>query len=336
MTCRCDPEQVDGYPYTEWIGRYFGDCLYTPWDHISFAFGLLSLFFYFISMMPQWISNYKRKSTDGLSLRFIMIWFLGDMANVMGALFTQQLPTMIYTGSYFVLSDLLSLSQFAYYGFVNRRKRPITDEETRLLDSENSGNNGSSSKLVNLPIESADSCAGTKAPNSDEDSDSESTGNGVQHGNGARQISSLSMPFSNSTSVIIASIAFLTISSFVECVDTALNNADSPLPLCDAKVPLQSATEILGSVLAWISGLLYFTSRIPQLLENFKRQSVEGLSIALFILTVSANLCYGLAILMRFPTIDTKFWTSTFPYLIGSMGTLLMDIGIILQSIFYR
>jgi PQ loop repeat protein len=38
--------------------------------------------------------------------------------------------------------------------------------------------------------------------------------------------------------------------------------------------------------LGWISAALYVLSRIPQLLDNFKRKSTEGLSIIMFIMAV--------------------------------------------------
>jgi hypothetical protein len=34
--------------------------------------------------MPQLIANYKAKSADGLSMGFLFIWLLGDVANLLG------------------------------------------------------------------------------------------------------------------------------------------------------------------------------------------------------------------------------------------------------------
>ncbi len=34
--------------------------------------------------LPQLITNYKAKSADALSMKFLLIWLLGDMANLSG------------------------------------------------------------------------------------------------------------------------------------------------------------------------------------------------------------------------------------------------------------
>ena len=93
---------------------------------------------------------------------------------------------------------------------------------------------------------------------------------------------------------------------------------------------------IVGSVLAWTSGMLYLTSRIPQICTNYRLKTAAGLSPVLFIFTISANLSYAMAILLRFPPMDTKFFQSILPYLIGSVGTLTFDFTILYQTRLYR
>ena len=34
--------------------------------------------------LPQLITNYKSKSADGLSMSFLFIWLIGDVANLFG------------------------------------------------------------------------------------------------------------------------------------------------------------------------------------------------------------------------------------------------------------
>jgi uncharacterized protein with PQ loop repeat len=98
----------------------------------------------------------------------------------------------------------------------------------------------------------------------------------------------------------------------------------------------RSPSLILGYILAWMSGLFYFTSRIPQILENYRLKSLKGLSIFLFICTISGNLFYGLSILLRQPALDEKFYFATFPYLVGSMGVLVFDFIILGQYYLYN
>lgn len=78
-----------------------------------------------------------------------------------------------------------------------------------------------------------------------------------------------------------------------------------------------------------------FPSRIPQILENARKKSVEGLSIALFFCTILGNLTYGASILMRHPPLDTHFYASTLPYIVGSLGVLMFDLMILGQFVLF-
>ncbi|KAJ3279907.1 PQ loop repeat-containing protein 2 [Borealophlyctis nickersoniae] len=110
---------------------------------------------------------------------------------------------------------------------------------------------------------------------------------------------------------------------------------DVQRPLCDAIPELSSMTVTLGSILAWVSGTLYFFSRIPQILENHRNRSTEALSLALFFYTILGNLTYGLSIMLRLPKIDAAFFSSVLPYIIGSIGILVFDLVILGQAVSY-
>lgn len=85
-----------------------------------------------------------------------------------------------------------------------------------------------------------------------------------------------------------------------------------------------------GTVLGYCSSLLYLTSRLSQIYKNHKRQSAEGLAISMFLCAIAANSCYGASILIRSTT-----WAelrSSLPWLIGSLGTVFLDLTIYGQS----
>lgn len=54
---------------------------------------------------------------------------------------------------------------------------------------------------------------------------------------------------------------------------------------------------LIGRVSAWICVVFYLTSRMPQIWKNFRRRSVEGLSILLFVAAFHGNLFYVASIL---------------------------------------
>lgn len=55
-----------------------------------------------------------------------------------------------------------------------------------------------------------------------------------------------------------------------------------------------SKIHVLPQIFGWASAILYCSSRIPQILQNFKNQSVEGLSLTMFIFSVVGNLTFCL------------------------------------------
>ncbi|XP_064385240.1 lysosomal amino acid transporter 1 homolog [Halichondria panicea] len=86
---------------------------------------------------------------------------------------------------------------------------------------------------------------------------------------------------------------------------------------------------IAGYVLGCISAILYVMSRVPQIVKNFRRCSVEGLSPVMFVLAILGNVTYGLGIFLY--SVDPVFLLQRLPWLVGSVGTLFFDFTILLQ-----
>jgi hypothetical protein len=54
-----------------------------------------SLACWVVVFSPQIIENFRRSSAEGLSIEFVIIWLLGDFANIIGAVMQRVLPTMV-------------------------------------------------------------------------------------------------------------------------------------------------------------------------------------------------------------------------------------------------
>jgi uncharacterized protein with PQ loop repeat len=585
--CICNPTEKGGYKYVQWIGSVFGDCIYTPLEKFSYYSGVISIIFYFVAFYPQIYENYKRKSTDGLSLVLIIIWFFGDFANYIGTILTEQYPIQKVVGIYFALMEVLIMGQYFYYKFIYKGPNVIEEEEeedqepneydqlivkteggesqddkdrqvsslqhtyetfsdiqkspihppldpveaidatpkaninniaspvdvteptatntntnTTTDTTSTTNNNGAGSlsssvisksskrsflenenievisepkpepqevskpetkyetfdeisqkqqeaqaqsqaeeknhqvhneevpvynitsnintdtnaqsfsasissslskaNMRNTKNESQESLTNQEEDNDGEDSknsteeiyessskeasslsidakdgeeddddeddddDNENEGEGEDEGEGSlnRSESSLNRrrkkkgkkgkkkkgrkpKRGKGLSTVIQTIALLSL--FIIQVQARafnwsegynsrrlLETRDEPIKICDEKPDLSMTQKVLGSFMAWGSGLLYFCCRIPQILENKRNRSVEGLSIFLFLCTILGNLFYGLSIMIRFPPIDEKFFAGTLPYLIGSVGTFIFDIIIIYQFNVYK
>ncbi|TXT03855.1 hypothetical protein VHUM_04332 [Vanrija humicola] len=123
--------------------------------------------------------------------------------------------------------------------------------------------------------------------------------------------------------------------SFVTFED-AQDDGDKPPPP-PPKDDEPDLKETIGRISAWCCTTLYLTSRLPQIWKNFQRKSVEGLSILLFIFAFLGNVAYVASILVRPapPGEGAHYLLKALPYLLGSGGTLLFDLTIMIQSLIY-
>lgn len=61
----------------EWAKVYLKYCLCSTKDGVALGLGLASVLSWGIAEVPQIITNYKQKSTEGLSIAFLMTWIVG-------------------------------------------------------------------------------------------------------------------------------------------------------------------------------------------------------------------------------------------------------------------
>lgn len=93
-------------------------------------------------------------------------------------------------------------------------------------------------------------------------------------------------------------------------------------------------SELTGYILGCICAFLYFTSRIPQIVTNFRRKSCEGLSPLMFTMAVMGNVFYAAGVLTQNGT-QLDIFLIRLPWLIGSVGTLIFDFTILVQYCVY-
>lgn len=90
---------------------------------------------------------------------------------------------------------------------------------------------------------------------------------------------------------------------------------------------------IVGTGLGYVASVLYLCSRMSQIHKNYTRKSSEGLALVMFIMAVCANLCTGTSIILRtFTWVELK---EQLPWIIGSLGTISLDMVILWQSNVY-
>lgn len=112
-----------------------------------------------------------------------------------------------------------------------------------------------------------------------------------------------------------------------------------------------------GQIFGYVCAVLYLGSRVPQLLLNYRRKSTEGLNALFFLFACLGNLTYVLSIFAFEPicskhhhghrepshcrdgeaaAIYGKYIMVNLSWLIGSLGTLFLDLGVFAQFFMYR
>ncbi|KAI9798319.1 MAG: hypothetical protein M1833_004891 [Piccolia ochrophora] len=313
-----------------------------PREALSGVFGSMSLAAWIFLFIPQLIENYKQGSADGISLAFLAVWFVGDLTNFLGAIWAGLVPTVIALAIYFCFADLVLIGQCLYYRFINahktRREQSRTSAQSEVNDTEEEPLLSRQASNLGLPGSQRRS-SGSSRRNS--------------HGSNLRRDSLPNILEENesSTKVWVRNI----LSILVVCAAGAIgwtiawkSGVWSPTPI-DQDEDIKDTTPLGALILGYVSAVCYLgwvpqherrpmlmtivSARIPQIVKNYRDRSCEGLSLLFFMLSLLGNLTYGASILCHSTTRNNVI--KNLPWLIGSLGTMIEDVGIFIQFHLY-
>ncbi|KAJ6426089.1 hypothetical protein OIU84_026634 [Salix udensis] len=107
---------------SQWARIYMKYCLCSMKDGASLTLGVISVLSWGVAEIPQIITNYKKKSTEGLSLAFLFTWIVGDLFNVFGCMLEPAtLPTQYYMAVLYAITTSVLTAQTVYYGHIYHR-----------------------------------------------------------------------------------------------------------------------------------------------------------------------------------------------------------------------
>lgn len=235
---------------------------------------------------------------------------------LIGALFTHLAPTAIILPSYFVLADVVLISQCVYYNSRNKRL------SARLQQTQ-----GAESEVSPLLRRSSTEDPATK----------------------------ISQDEARNTKVWVNNILSLVAVWIVGCVAWFISYKagawDAADPAPDTPEDVENAWEVVGLTLGYISAVCYLCARVPQIIKNYKEKSCEGkslprdtcplfililflgLAVLFFMLSLTGNLTYGVS-LVAFSQ-QKKYLLNALPFLLGSLGTIVEDCVIFVQFRLY-
>jgi len=282
---------------------------------ISTSMGYLSIACWVIVTLPQLYINWKTGSAEAIAAGLLFCWVTGDVFNLIGCFLVHQLLTQKILAAFYVFADFILIGQMVYYLKINPPDppfEPIKDEEA----SGNGYNNYNSYDNYNHNYEGG-VCSPNKRPR---------TGSNLQMA-GAALVTTLQ------SGVVQAATDTTTTTNTSSTLSTAANVAVAiaASQTTDLLCGPNSVVDWIGLVMAWISAVLYLSSRLPQIYKNWQRKSVEGLSLGMFALAVGGNLTYSLSIYL-----GDRNPSANLPYLVGSMGTMIFDFVVFGQFWIYR
>jgi uncharacterized protein with PQ loop repeat len=97
---------------------------------------------------------------------------------------------------------------------------------------------------------------------------------------------------------------------------------------------------LMGDILIWVSTFIFLMSRLPQILLNYRRRSVEGLSFVTFINVIIANQLFLASVLIKLIDINNPddkidYVIKNIAWIVGPSGGIVFDIIIFTQFVKY-
>lgn len=340
----------------------------------------ISIACWVVVFSPQIIQNFRRGSADGLSLLFLIVWLVGDLFNILGAVLQGVLPTMIMLAVYYTLADIVLLGQCFYYrGFTLRdepsptparaerddpEENPASDrghkatEQTALLSS----HHNAQGKVQSISGQSAPAAGERRHSLRDIIHPSSVDGTHLSPATPLVEPSpDVARPTRNVSTMQniifnISAIALVCAAGVLGWyVSPGSSKNKAPKTPDDSSKDASLTFDTLGQVFGYLCAVLYLGSRLPQLLLNYKRKSTEGVSLLFFLFACIGNLSYVLSILAYSPVCEGGSFEKTghcrpgeagslygryilvnLSWLIGSFGTLLLDMAIFIQFFLYK
>ncbi|CAG60520.1 uncharacterized protein GVI51_I07513 [Nakaseomyces glabratus] len=285
------------------------------WDSqaVSGIAGSVSIACWVVVFVPQIYENFYRKSADGLSLLFVVLWLAGDVFNLVGAMMQHLLLTMVILAAYYTAADVILLIQCLWY-----------DNEEKLdpihFSPANPINENVLQDVFNEHQPLLTSGEPTRGSEAENNSRSQAIEALLEADEQKTKRSNLFNDFTIVALVILGGI----VSWYVSYC------ANPPEPIVgEPDVEMNMLAQSFG----YLSAVLYLGSRVPQILLNFKRKSCEGISFLFFLFACLGNTTFIISVLAI--STDYRYLLVNASWLIGSSGTLVMDFIIFIQFFAY-
>ncbi|EGD96846.1 vacuolar membrane PQ loop repeat protein [Trichophyton tonsurans CBS 112818] len=293
--------------------------LLTHREAASGILGSISLACWIFLLVPQLMENYKNGSAKAVSFAFILVWFIGDIANLIGALWAKLVPVVVAIAIYFCIADGVLICQCIYYN----------EKLSREMERRISSHTAHEDDGTHVPQPTTPLLSRRMSENLWQSGRRRHDGNSLSHDPLAKMLAE-DEPRSTWAKNILSLLGICT-AGIAGWVIAWKTGAWQPTPTQPIKGPVEMAAG--AQVAGYLSALCYLGARIPQIIKNYKEKSCEGLSLLFFVFSLLGNATYGAGIL--FHSTEREYILTNLPWLLGSLGTIAEDIIIFAQFRIY-
>ncbi|XP_051149846.1 probable vacuolar amino acid transporter YPQ3 [Andrographis paniculata] len=348
----------------QWTLNYMGYCVCSQREKLSLVFGMIGVVSWGLAELPQIITSYKKKSSEGLSIFFLVAWIVGDIFNVLGCMLEPEtLPTQYYTAVLYLLTALLLFIQSLYYRYIypklkfNRRLQESVEhymdlnaEEVRIKGLQPDSSSLPSSEesyYLSVPMP-AKSFPEIQKPtvecfpalrSSDLDNSLE-----TPLLSNVRSTKSVFLQKIKTTLCVVLFVSFILLTCNNGLAASGEGHVRGKVFQAGRKL-LESTTStapeapgsesrVIGTLLGWGMAAIYLGGRPPQIYLNIKRGNAEGVNPLMFVLAIIGNGSYVASILLR--SLDWSKIKPNLPWLVESSGCMFLDCFIVLQFLYFR
>ena len=256
------------------------DLALTPREASSGILGSISLACWIFLLLPQLIENYRNGSAEAISLAFIFVWFIGDVCNLVGALWASLVPVIIAIAVYFCIADGVLIGQCLYYGIRNKRREArrmlaressvseaavaVTREDEPLLSRERSG-----SYTIPGSMQRRSSQMSTRSRRRTSSSAQQARNEQLAKILEERDENGVRLWFKN----ILSVLAIIVVGAVGWGIAYG-TGAWKPTPMANNtdEETMAAGAQVLG----YASAVAYLGARIPQIIKNWREKSCEG------------------------------------------------------------
>ena len=279
------------------IKKIFHQCVGTKREIWSFCIGTLSSIIWLISSMPQIIHNYKYKRVE-ISFYFFLLICIGDISNLIGVFVSRALATQIINSLLFLFLDMIMLVQYLYYKYCFRGFG-----ESSSFSTSGNDNFCDSNPIIEF---------------SQNDDKEEPMTNPYSRSSYYKTTDEFS--YKNKSDIFISPVIPFTM---------LIKNT-----LAIEETSLFSKEEKIGFIFGWISFIIYFCSRIPQIFKSFKEKSSGDLSIFYVVLSIMGNSSYFISIFLK--STEKNYLKKQLPFILGAIFPAVLDIILFILFFLFR